>query len=150
MLSLFTFGDKEVSEAEFQDKSDRPKQATPRHKLLQKVNVLLTNSDHQPFGTLGAHLGKKIESTCAAFLGNCAYFEAWVIPDPTALLNEAETIISLTPLGRAWARRWNLHACQSHQILRGRLYFLNQGSLRLNFKKKRLSKTGHPKTQVIM
>ena len=28
---------------------------------------------------------------------------------------KAETLLTLTPLGLAWARRWNLHACKSHQ-----------------------------------
>ena len=64
LLSLFTRGNKEVSEAEFQEKSNYPQQATPRHKLLCKVDVFLPNSDHPPFGTLGARLGKKIESAC--------------------------------------------------------------------------------------
>ena len=50
--------------AEFQQNSDYPKQATPRHKLFRKVYVFLPNSNYAPFGTLGSRLGKKIESAC--------------------------------------------------------------------------------------
>ena len=64
ILISFTLGNKEMSEAEFQENADYPKQASPRHKLLCKADVFLPNSDQPPFGTLGARLGKKIESAC--------------------------------------------------------------------------------------
>ena len=84
LISSYTFGNKEMSQAEFQEKSDCPKQATPRHKLLCNVNVLLTNPDHPYVGTLGAHLDRKMVSARAALLGKFVYF-AKLGPETTKL-----------------------------------------------------------------